>query len=263
MRRIEIRIGTAALALALVASGALAAPNPNGANIKLRIFNDCPGSTIVTTNTYPALVSISDTNAGCVGFANLHNWRFSEDGGATPATFSNGDGFRFCANLVLDGTGQAEAGLQIAPWWSEADGRFNVRTTDGEVACFGGRLPFYNFTASHGVVYVKGTSIYLECIYKPNGLSAANPATIEYKLTYGGSFSSGPLAFDEGNPAEDPPHGRWGILSPAQVGGHFQFFLGQSGPAGSITASWRDICYEEKSVGVAPTQWSAMKALYR
>jgi len=251
------------LALALLASGALAAPIPNSAKITTRIFNDCPGSTVTTTNTYPALVAIGDQNAGCVGFANLHNWRFSADGGATAIDFANGDGFRFCANLVLDGTGQGESGLQIAPWWSEVDGRLNVRTTDGEIACFGGRLPFYSFTGSNGLVYVKGTPIQLEIIYKPNGLSMASPATIEYIVGYGGTFSSGPLPFDQGNPAEDPPHGQWGDLTPTHVGGHFQFFVGQSGPQGSLTASWRDICYEEKSVGVAPTQWGAMKALYR
>jgi hypothetical protein len=262
MRRIEIRLGIAALALA-VASSALASPTPNGAYIKTRVYNDCPGSTLVVNNLYPALISIGETNVGCVGFANLHYWRFSEDGGASPAIYQNGDGFRFCATLVLDGSGQGEAGLQVAPWWSETDGRLNVRTTDGAIEAFGGRLPFYSFTASNGLVYVKGTPITLEIIYKPNGLSMASPATIEYIVTYGGTFSSGVLPFDQGNPTEDPPHGQWGILQPTQVGGHFQWFAGQSGPQGSLTASWRDICYEDKSVAVTPTQWGTMKALYR
>jgi hypothetical protein len=36
------------------------------------------------------------------------------------------------------------------------------------------------------------------------------------------TYSSGQLAFDEGNPAEAALHGSWGMLTPAQVGGYFQ-----------------------------------------
>jgi len=259
-----MRTAILAAGLLAIAAGAFATPIPNGAVIKTRIFNDCPGSVLTTTNMYPALISIDDTNMGCVGFANLHNWRFSEDGGATAAVFNNGDAFRFCASLVISGTGQAEAGLQVSPWWSQdVDGRLNVRTTDGEVACFGGRLPFYSFTGQHGVVYVKGTPIYLEITYRPNGLSMASPATIEYKVIYNSmTYLSGPLNFDMGNP-NDPPHGLWGMLDDARVGGHHQFFVGQSGPAGNATATWREICYEPLDVvGVEEKSWSAVKHLY-
>jgi len=38
----------------------------------------------------------------------------------------------------------------------------------------------------------------------------------------GTDYSSGALAFDQGNPAEDPPHGLWGLLTPFGVGGYFQ-----------------------------------------
>ena len=63
----------------------------------------------------------------------------------------------FSADVTLSGTGDGEAGLQISPWWSpNVDGRFNVRTPDGEVACFGGRLPFYSFTGDQGRVLREG-----------------------------------------------------------------------------------------------------------
>ena len=79
---------------------------------------------------------------------------------ATAQLFANNGGFRFSADLTISGDGEGEAGLQISPWWSQlVDGVFNVRTTDGEIACFGGRLPFYSFTGSHGVTYVKGTTV--------------------------------------------------------------------------------------------------------
>ena len=262
MRRILITTIGAAMLLALAAS-VFATPSPNSAVLITRVYNDCPASLLTTVNNYPAQIVIDDVNQGCVGFANLHVWRFSEDG-SNPAVFSNGDAFRFCANLLITGTGQCEAGLQVRPWWSESDGRFNVRTTDGEIACFGGRLPFYSFTGSHGLNYVKGNPIQLEIIYLPNGLSMASPATIEYKLVYGGNpYTSGPLPFDEGNPAEDPPHGLWGILSPTYVGGHDQFFVGQSGPTGNARVEWNDICYEALIVAVEDKAWGTIKNMYR
>lgn len=266
MRRIEkTRMLWIGMALALVAvTVAGATPTPNSAVVMTRIFNDCPGSNLNVTNNYPTCITISDQNVGCVGFANLHVWRFSEDG-ATAAVFNNGDSFSFSADLTISGTGDGEAGLQIAPWWSQnVDGRFNVRSTDGEVACFGGRLPFYSFTGSQGVVYVKGTTIHLEIVYLPNGLSNASPATIEYKLTYNATnYTSGPLAFDEGNPAEDPPYGLWGMLNDARVGGYFQFFVAGSGATGQAQVNWCNVLFQEHTVGVEEQTWSGVKTLFR
>ena len=227
MKRITLG-SLAGLTLLMVATGfvprAIAAtPNPNLVVVKTRIFNDCPFTTLTVVNNYPSLVSIEDAGLACNGFANLHNWSFSEDG-TNPASFNNNADYRVSADLVLSGTGTGEGGLRISPWWSpDVDGRFNLRVPDGEIACFGGRLPFYSFTATYGLHYVKGDPIHLEVIYKPNGLSSASPATIIYNLTYLGTpFSSGPLAFDQGNPAEDPPHGLWGELNDARVGGYVQ-----------------------------------------
>jgi len=231
-----------ALALALVLAslivgGAFATPSPNSAVLNLRIFDDCPFSNLQTTNSYPASVSFSDYDGAftCNGFANLHNWRLSEDG-STPAGFNNGDEFFLGLDMVLNGNG--EAGIQIAPWWSpNVDGRFNVRSTDGEIACFGGRLPFYTFTGVYGLHYAQGTSIHLEVIYVPHSLSAADPATITYRLTYNGTtYSSGPLKFDSGNISEGPLHGLWGILNDAQVGAHLQVLESQ-GTGADVTFS--------------------------
>jgi len=211
-----------AFALLLVGS-AFATPAPNSAVLITRVFDDCPLSILATTNNYPALINITDDKGAiaCGGWANLHVWRLSTDG-ATPAAFNNGDSFTASADLVINGMG--EAGLQVSPWWSQnVDGRFNVRSTDGEIACFGGRLPFYSFTGGYGLHYAPGEVIHLEMVYEPNALSSADPATMEYKLVYQGmSYSSGALPFDEGNPTEDPPHGVWGMLNNARVGGYAQ-----------------------------------------
>jgi len=117
MRRSRQTIGPGFTLLLLAATVSLgsAAPNPNSAVVVPRIFNDCAGSTLSITNDYPTCITIDDQNVGCVGGANLHAWRFSEDG-ANPLVFNNGDSFRFAADVTISGTGDAEAGLQITPW---------------------------------------------------------------------------------------------------------------------------------------------------
>lgn len=246
------------------ASMALATVTPTTAVVNERVFNDCPISTLTVDNSYP-MISITDVKNFCgLGWANRHNWRFSLDG-VTNQLFANGDGLRVSATMTISGTGQCEAGLQISPWWSQnVDGMFNVRSTDGEIACFGGRLPFYSFTGDQGVTYTKGNPIYMEMTYLPNGLSAANPATIEYKITYLGlTYASGPLGFDEGNPAE--PFGTWGMLDNAAAGGHLQFFLQEGAADAGINVTWDAISFEDLGgpVAIEDSSWGSVKALFR
>ena len=218
--------------LGLVLCGtAIASPVINGAVIKTRIWNDNPTSIVTTSNSYPSSLTIKDEQIVAKPWANLHNFRLSADGGSTPASFANADAFGFAADVTLTGTGNSEGGLQVAPWWSlDVDGRFMANTGNGEIAVFGGRLPFYSFTnpSGHGLTYTKGDTIRMGVVYLPNSLSALDPATIEYIVTMAqATYSSGPLAFDEGNPAEG--HGSWGMLTPAQVGGYFQPQVGTAG----------------------------------
>ena len=164
--------------------------------------------------------------------------------------------------IVVSGSGDGESGLQVSPWWShDVDGRLNVRTTDGEIAAFGGRLPFYSFTASQGLHYVKGTTIGVELAYHPNGLSQDSPATIEYIVRMGGNeYTSGPLAFDEGNPGEG--YGSWGMLDDTRVGAHLQVFL-TPGVSTDVTATWSSILYNPGPTATENTTWGNMKGLYR
>lgn len=269
MKRIRYYVA-AALTLACfagIAQLASATPSVNGAVIVTRVFNDCPSSTITTTNAYPGLINITDSNNDCFGFANRNAWSFSSDGGASAATFVNGDQFSFCATVLLEGSGGGEGGLRLSPWYSlDVDGTFEARTTDGEVAVFGGRLPFYRFTDADkgGVVYVKGTPITLKMDYKPNGLSSASPATIVYTVIYGANtYSSGPLNFDQGNATEDPPHGLWGILQPARVGGYQQDYVGAGTPV-LLSGTFTNICYDATGPTPAtPTTWGKIKGQYR
>jgi len=265
MSKLQILI-VGALAMMLVAGAASATDVPSDAAVFLRVFNDCPFSTLTSTNNYPTSIEISDTKNSCgAGFANRHCWRFSQDG-STAQLFFNNNGFRFSADVTATGTGEGEIGIGISPWWSQlVDGVFNMRTTDGEVACFGGRLPFYTFTGSNGVTYAKGTTVRLTIEYLPNGLSEAEPATIEYTYDDGTAYSSGPLPFDMGNPDEDPPYGLWGILNEATAGGNFQFFIGEGPEDGNLDVTWENMTFEDlgNAVAIEGSTWSNVKSMFR
>ncbi len=249
MRRFDSRTGMMAVlaAVGLVCfaaafgGAARATPFPDGASIEARTFNDCGLSTLTVTNNYPASVEITDEMSPfCIGNANLHSFSFSEDGGATAAVFNNNSSFRFGADFTLSGAGEGEGGLRLSPWWSQfVDGRFMANATTGEVAIFGGRLPFYTFTVNHGVTYVKGTTIRFELTYLDNGLNAADPATIQYRVIYGGNtYDSPAIPFDMANPNEDPPYGLWGMLNDGRAGGYFQ---PRANTGAALTANWSNI----------------------
>lgn len=231
-----------ALAVVAVAEVASAAPAINSIVFNTRVFNDEAGTTLSVGDNYGAGTAfIDESNITGAGFANLHNWKLSTDN-IDPAQFQNADSFALSFDMVISGSGQGESGLQVSPWWSpNVDGRINVRTTDGEIAAFGGRLPFYSFTGSHGITYTKGEVISLGVIYHANSLTEADPATIQYFVSLGGNdYTSGPLEFDEGNPLEDPPYGLWGMLNEAQIGAHQQTFLGQGA---DLRTDWSNIVF--------------------
>jgi hypothetical protein len=235
--------------LSLAVTSAYASPDVDSAIIKTRLWNDDSDSVLTTTNNYPTLIAIEDTvldGDGMGGeYANRHNFRLSDNGGVSEAVFMNNDSFAFYADVTISGTGNAEGGLNLSPWWSQDfDGGFMIRTTDGEIACFGGRLPFYNFTTSQSLTYTKGDTVNLGFVYRPRGLSELNPATIEYKLFMGGTdYTSGALEFDEGNPDEDPPYGLWGILNDARVGGWFQPYIVVADPLNGARIEFENLDY--------------------
>jgi len=265
MRRITTLPAMAAVAALALASTVGATPTPNSAVLHLRVFDDCPISVLNSSNLFPASITIDDQNATapiCAGFANLHTWRFSTDG-VNAIQFVNGDAFQYSCTMVLNGAG--EGGLNLSPWFSpDADGLFNVRTTDGEIACFGGRMPFFSFTAAFGLHYVNNTPITLGITYIPNGLSGVSPAQIKYDLIYGGSsYTSGLLNFDQGNVAEDPPHGQWGALNPWYAGGHMKMFVFPAGQPHGIRGVWSDIQFNTQPTPAARSTWGRLKQMYR
>jgi hypothetical protein len=230
--------------MVLCGNAVAASPAINSAVIKTRIWNDNPTSIVTTTNSYASSITIKDEQVDAGGWGNLHDFRLSADGGTTPASFANGDAFRFASDVTITGTGNAEAGLQVSPWWSpDGDGKFMIKSS-GEIAVFGGRLPFYSFTVSDGLQYTLGDTIRMEVRYDPRDLSSVNPATIEYLVTMGATtYSSGALRFDQGNPAEG--YGSWGMLNSAQVGGYFQ-------PQVALPGFWEQATFENMSYSDVP-----------
>src|SRR2546426_8018869 len=82
-------------------------------------------------------------------------------------------------------------------------GRIMANATTGEIACFGGALPFYSFTANHGITYTNGTTIHMEVTYRAHDLSSANPASIQYHIVYNNvPYDSPILPFGSQNMAE-------------------------------------------------------------
>jgi len=276
MKRIGYHILGALVLVAMTSVAHAQTPNANGAHWTFRINPDnCPITNITTGGSYPSSFYIEESNLLCTGWANTHVWRFSEDGGATPAVFHNNSNFHFCADLVIEAShaNGGEAGINIAPWWWLADGRINVRIPDGEIAAFGGRMPFVTWTNpadtqnywGSSLHYVEGTTIHLEMTYisGPTGPSEASPGQVQFSVGYEGNTYTTPwLLLDMGNPAEDPPHGLWGILDPASAGGFMQARLTQTAED-FVRATWNNVCYD--NLQVVPTQntsWGRVKSLY-
>jgi hypothetical protein len=132
-----------------------------------REFNDIPDADLTTVNTYPSLVSFTETGVStATGFANRDVWRFSNDGGATAYQFQDTDYFSLSFELTLTGTPispRKEAGI-LFNTVSSGDIQFIVNTDGNEVVQFGG-ISFYSFNANHGLSYNSGDTITLGLSY--------------------------------------------------------------------------------------------------
>jgi hypothetical protein len=257
----------AAVGLLLVgASVSLATPLIDSAVLNLRLWNDDPDSLLTSGNLYPSSLWIQDAqldgyNGG--GWANRHNFRLSANGGISAANFMNGDGFTFFSDVTISGTGNAEGGLNLAPWWAQNfGGNFMLKTTDGEIACFDGRLPFYSFTGTYGVHYVKGETVRLGFVYDPHSLTEQDPGTIEYWLRQGSTwYTSGLIPFDQGNPAEG--YGEYGMLDNAQVGGYFQPYIVVGDPGNWLRIDYGNMVFTPEPASLALLGVAGLLALRR
>lgn len=190
MKRLISFVGLCGL---LAAPAMAAVTDINSAIIQERFFDDFPTSTLSSTNNFPTLVNFTESNYGSGGFANRHNAVYSADSGVTPYTLTQSDGFdiQFDANLDAGSLSpRKEGGIRFDSGVT-GDGLF-ILTSDGEVAAFGGALPFYSFGTS---AYTAGTTATMRIIYRPDNDTDpldGDASTIEYFFN---GVSSGQLDF--------------------------------------------------------------------
>ena len=179
----------------------------------------------------------------------------SDDGGATAARFDNNSNFTFGTDFKIDGAGEGEGGLRISPWYGQfVDGRFMANATSGEIACFGGALPFYSFTVNHGITYTRGTARSIwRPPYRAHDMVSTDPATIQYRVIYNGNTYDSPvLPFGEQNPTmcNSPQYNDlFGMMNDGRVGGYFQ---PRANTGASLTATWGNIAYSSCFANVSP-----------
>src|SRR5439155_24847936 len=102
--------------------------------------------------------------------------------------------FRFGADFKIDGAGQVEVFFLLSPSSAEFFARCLLDDLPiCEIACFGGAIPFYSFTAGHNITYTKGTTIHLQLTYRGNHNTAGGPATIQYRVVYNGNTYDSPV----------------------------------------------------------------------
>jgi hypothetical protein len=291
MKRI-VTLSLAVLAAASFATTAFAlAPNPNGVHVQLKYLApweavaQCPVSVSYATLNYPASIAVTDSFIPCTGWMNNHIWQYSEDGGASGAAVHPDDNFKYGADLVIDGSSAqgGEAYINLCPWWVAFDGRINVKGGfgGGEVAAFGGFMPFVTWTDpgnsfnywGSALSYVKGTTIGLEIQYLggPTGPSVGSPGMVTYKVHYGGTDYVTP-----GLPINVGDTDKWALANtfslPASDNQANQIMAG--GGMGDISdgpnvdtymrATWSNVYFTNlQSTATKTTTWGAMKALYR
>jgi hypothetical protein len=238
--------------LAAVGSAAWGDVNDiNSVQIEERRFNDYPNSTLVTTNTFPSLVRFDESEFGSGGFANQHVAWFSPDGGASHYNFARTDQFVMSVDITLDVGSTAprkETGFRFDTF--SAGEAFFIVTSDGEVAAFGGMLPFYSF----GNVYTPGSVAQLSLIYTPDDDGDAfdgDASTFEY--VYNG-MSSGALAVSN---LEN------GILDGTQGGFYVQNQPDDNNPNDFSVASFANIRIVPAPAGAAVLGMAGLLGLRR
>lgn len=204
-----------AVATALVGFAGLAAAQINTINsykVETRNFNDLPTSTLNVTNSYSNVrfeESFPFPTAG--GFANRHFAHFSNDGGVSKYQFNGTDSFEISFNVRLnagytdtDPTGgyaaRKEAGLYVfnnafdnAPPYID-EGRFGL-FNEGEVATFGGLMPFTGF----GLKYTQNTVAKMTLRYWDDSFTGgAARLQVIFEDAVNGVFDSGVKDFDPG-----------------------------------------------------------------
>ena len=221
----------------LVGLGALAGAQSISSINSARTFREFTGDTNATfaqTNSYPSLISFSETglngSTANPSGANRDNWKFSADSGATDFRFDNDSFFTTSMDVTLalpsgaTASPRKEAGYIFDTVGGQ--GQFIVNSDAREIVAFGGPLPFYSFNATNGFFYDVGNTVTM-------GMRYFRDTDGKRKIVYtAGSFASPALPFDnlEG-----------GIINNTTLGGYFQGAFNNGNPSNGGTARFANI----------------------
>ena len=165
-----------------------------------KLWNDFPTASATVTNSFPSFGVNEQFAAGTVGnFANKHVGWLSNDGGATRVANNYFQSWTLSFQVKIDtafaqGAPRREAGIEVhnprnptfGGWTDEGQ---VLIASDGEVAVFGGAMPFTGL----GNVYTLGTTATVSFEYFRPG--AVDPVKGAYRLTFTdavtGTHSSG------------------------------------------------------------------------
>jgi hypothetical protein len=227
------------------ASGAYAQVSSINSVIISHVFNDIPGATPSSFNSYPGNVTLNESGVSRTnsGGANRDVWFFSNNGGASAYQFQNNNYFNASFNITLAGNGNpASVGLEAGWLFSNPSGSIggdlqSIVKGNGEVVQFGGPS-FFGFSPADG-----GTSVpnYTEGQTYAMGLNYIldpNTGRNAFQYSVNGVFalsSPGNRYFDLGPGAG--PNGSPG----STLGGYFQIGNDPSHPNNNGTATFSAI----------------------
>lgn len=159
----------------------------NGVEIRERIFNDRPDSTLLVTNNYPAAVQFTESGFGPGGFANRHSAYLSTNGGASAEDIDYADAFDISmrVNRLAQTNVNVEAGFQADLFGFGFFGQL----PNGEIAAFGSIFPFVSFG-----IQPFGATIDLRIIHDPGDGDGINPLPLggaRSTFQYGYNLGSG------------------------------------------------------------------------
>lgn len=182
----------------------------NGFQVNTRVFNDFGGTTLMVngvgepTPGLPATYGVAGSGSMRFqeefqqfqqgNFANKHVSYLSTDGGATALGLSQGQSWSIDLDISITapGTGpRKEAGIRVEnprPGLGYTDEGLVLVASDGEVAVFGGVMPFTGF----GSIYTLGTTAHLSfTFYAPGEVDARGAYRVTFNDAVTGFHDSG------------------------------------------------------------------------
>ncbi len=214
----------------------------------VRTFREFTGDTTATfteVNNYPSLVSFSEQSVdgnGTAGGANRDVFKFSADSGASNFVFGVNTFFSVDMAITLSlPAGVPNAPRKEAGYLFDSNGGQGlfIITSDGEVAAFGGGLPFFRAAGT----YTPGQTVNLGLtVFRDTD----NLRKIQYRFN---GETSAALAFD---------NLEQGLPPSATLGGYLQVPVDATNPSNGATATFANIAVRPVNPVPEPATMAAL-----